>query len=355
MNQLELFRATMERRQHEGWLYYLGFTPDLGKAFLEHTGFQDMEAMRRHFGLWQERLIQPQPIGEPDKPDFSRYYSDISIPDGAYIDGLGVLHLPGSMHHFTHYVSPLRHASSLSEIEDFPFPSPREYAGEDGTAAVAQAHAEGFSTVGSIGHMYEDAWQIRGYEEFLMDMLAAPAICEYILDRIFERNMKKAVWAARVGVDRLLCGDDVASQQAMMFSVDRWRYFMKSRWQKVWEAAKAIKPDIGVWYHSDGNIMEIIPDLIEAGVDILNPVQPECLDVAEVKRRFGHRLVLDGTIGTQSVMPFGTPDDVRQTVREMKRTAGYDGALILSPTHVLEPEVPIDNILAFLEECAQPY
>ena len=348
MNQWQLFQATMEHREHESWLYYLSFTPNLEKAFLKHTGLPDMEAVREHFGIWQERFVQPRQAKEPDKPDFSRYYSDVKIPDDAYIDSLGVLHVPGSMYHFTHYISPLRHATSLSEMEDFPWPSQEAYTQENGIAEVEQAHAEGLSTVCGIGHMYEDAWQIRGYEEFLMDMPAAPEICEYILDRLFERNMKKAVWAARAGVDRLLCGDDVANQKTMMFSVDSWRHFMKSRWQKE------IKPDIRVWYHSDGNIMEIIPDLIEAGVDILNPVQPECLNVAEVKQRFGDRLVLDGTIGTQSVMPFGSPDDVRQTVREMKRTVGYDGALILSPTHILEPEVPIDNILAFLEECARP-
>jgi uroporphyrinogen decarboxylase len=128
-----------------------------------------------------------------------------------------------------------------------------------------------------------------------------------------------------------------------------WREFMKKRWARVYEAARRIKPDIQIWYHSDGNIEPIIPELIDIGVTILNPVQPECVDLARVKKRFGDRLVLDGTIGTQTTMPFGTPDDVRSVIAERKRELGSDGALIISPTHVLEPEVPIDNVMAFVE------
>jgi len=138
-----------------------------------------------------------------------------------------------------------------------------------------------------------------------------------------------------------------------MFSPDMWRRFMKTRWAKVWSAARTIKPDIEIFYHSDGNILDIIPDLIEIGVTILNPIQPECLDPLMVKRRFGDRIVLHGTIGTQTTMPFGTPDQVRQTVRERVERLGADGALILAPTHVLEPEVPLANVEAFFEACRE--
>jgi uroporphyrinogen decarboxylase len=122
----------------------------------------------------------------------------------------------------------------------------------------------------------------------------------------------------------------------------------------VYEAARRIKPDIEIWYHSDGNITDIIPELIDIGVTILNPVQPECMDIHEIKRRYGDKLVLDGTIGTQTTMPFGTTDEVRRTVRSRVRDLGRDGALILSPTHVLEPEVPVENVMAFLETSREP-
>jgi len=128
---------------------------------------------------------------------------------------------------------------------------------------------------------------------------------------------------------------------------------MKPRWASIYAAAKEINPDIQIWYHSDGNITEIIPELIEIGVTILNPVQPECLDPLMVKQKYGDKLVIDGTIGTQTTMPFGSPDDIRKTVVQRIETLGTDGALILSPTHTLEPEVPLENIRAFIEMCGK--
>jgi uroporphyrinogen decarboxylase len=116
---------------------------------------------------------------------------------------------------------------------------------------------------------------------------------------------------------------------------------------------RSINPDIQIWYHSDGNITDIIPELIDIGVTILNPLQPECLDIHKLKQEYGKHLVFDGTVGTQTTMPFGTPDEVRRVIRERKEKLGQDGALILSPTHVLEPEVPIENILAFVEACRE--
>ena len=138
--------------------------------------------------------------------------------------------------------------------------------------------------------------------------------------------MAIATAAARAGVDYLTTGDDVANQQAMMFSVPTWRKLIKSRWAAVYAAARAIKPDIQIWYHSDGNIESIVPELIEIGVTILNPVQPECLDLVKLKKLYGRQVVFDGAIGTQTTMPFGTVEDVRRTVREAKKNLGGDGA-----------------------------
>jgi uroporphyrinogen decarboxylase len=289
-----------------------------------------------------------------DEPDLHRYYADVDVPDGAYVDSHGVLHAPGSSYHFTHRVSPLRNTRTLSEIEAYPFRLPPIPDPSELRPRVEQVHAAGGVSHCWIGHMYETAWQVRGYEQFLMDMAAEPDNAEFILETITRENIRRAEAAAHAGVDYLRTGDDVAHQTSLMFSKDMWRRFIKTRWARVYEAARRIKPDIQIWYHSDGDIREIIPELIDIGVTILNPVQPECMDVAEIKRRYGTHLVLDGTIGTQTTMPFGSEEDVRTTVRQRAGELGYDGALILSPTHVLEPEVPAGNILAFLETCRSP-
>ncbi|MCD6506900.1 hypothetical protein J7M22_09790 [Candidatus Poribacteria bacterium] len=154
---------------------------------------------------------------------------------------------------------------------------------------------------------------------------------------------------AEAGVDMLLTGDDVGMQDRLMMSPQMRRRWLKPRLAKVIQAGKEINPKVHIYYHSDGNIEDIIPDLIEVGVDILNPVQPECMDPVKLKRLYGDKLTFWGTIGTQTTMPFGTPEEVKRVVHERVRTVGKGGGLVLAPTHVLEPDVPGENVIAFFE------
>lgn len=340
--------ATVNHEPHDGFLYYAEFTPDLERRVRDRFGIGDGD-IRDFFGMYNPVMTEPVPPARFMPPDYSGYFTDQNVSGGAFVNPLGVLEIPGSMYHFTRYVSPLRNAARFGDIESFPYPDMRGFTTAHMDNEVRESHARGRVAGCWIGHMYEDSWQVRGYEQFLMDMIERPEWCEHILDRFMARNLAIAVAAAEAGVDWIMTGDDVANQNAMMFSVEMWRKFMKPRWAEVFSRAKRIRPEIRVWYHSDGNIEPIIPELIEIGVDILNPVQPECLDAVSLKKRYGSKLVFDGTIGTQSTLPFGTPDEVRKVVTERKRTLGGDGALILSPTHVLEPDVPLENIRAFVE------
>jgi uroporphyrinogen decarboxylase len=297
-NQLEAFQAAMAHEKHDQTLFYAGFTPDLEKRVRKQLEIADQVSLDEYFGMYTPVDVSMKPPANWKPADFQSYFTGMSIPKEAWISSNGVLEIPGSMYHFTRYVSPLRDATTLNEIEDFPYPNVEGYSDGHMKEAVDRAHRNNLVAFGSIVHMYEEAWQIRGYTEFLMDMIENPEICEYILDKITARNMTKAVAAARAGVDYLFTGDDVANQRDLMFSADMWRRFIKPRWAKVYQAARAIKPDIQVWYHSDGNIEQIIPELIEIGVTILNPVQPECMDPVSLKKKYGKFLVFDPTFLT---------------------------------------------------------
>lgn len=285
-------------------------------------------------------------------PDYRSYHAEFLNDPTFSIDHNGCGHFQRGEYHFTEYVSPLRHATRFEELENYPLVSNAGWSDTALRQAVVDAHAAGDFAAVWVGHMYEDAWQIRGYEPFLVDLLTQREWAEYLLDHFYENNLRTAVAAARAGYDQILIGDDVANQNAMMFHPDLWREVMKSRWAKVIAAARAIKPDLQVWYHSDGNITSILGDLMEIGVTILNPVQPECMNPVEVRRQCGRGLAFDGCVGTQTTFPFGTPDQMRQRVRELVCDLdGMNGGLMLSPTHVLEPEVPVENIVAFFEAC----
>lgn len=349
LNQLETFRDTVNHINTGKFLFYASFTNAVDMKIRNGLKLGPDIDLREHFGMFNPVSVALRPPKECQKKDFSKYYINLNMSDGAFINDLGVLHEPGSMYHFSHYISPLRNAEDFKEIEEFPYPDYSEYDEEGMKEQVEWAHRNNKVAVCWVTHMYEEAWQIRGYEQFLEDMLLRPEWCEYILDRLKERNLIVACAAARAGVDMLITGDDVANQRTLMFSPKSWRNMINSRWAEVYKAARSIKPDIYIWYHSDGNIHEIIPELLDIGVNILNPLQPECLNALEVKQMYGNRVVLDGTVGTQTVMPFGTPAEVEATVKRNIEQLGYDGALILSPTHILEPEVPIGNILAFID------
>lgn len=345
---LDVFRATTSHCRPERILCYANFTPDLQKRVITHAG---MEYLGKHYGMVELGWLGgKRPDGLP-APDYSGYWKGDNLPTGTTFSDSGVAMIPSGYYHFYGYLSPLRNAKKLSEIENYPLDDVRKWDFSDLENQVAHCHAEGKIAGAWTGHMYETAWQIRGYEQFLTDIIAQPAWAECLLERLMERNMIRAEACARAGCDLIRTGDDVANQEALMFSPDHWRKLMLSRWRQVWEKIKEINPDCRIWYHSDGNISAIIGELIEAGVDILNPLQPECLDLDAIYKQYGRRCTFDGCIGTQSTMPFGSPSDVRARVKEVIGKYGQRGGLIISPTHVLEPEVPLENIDALFAAC----
>jgi uroporphyrinogen-III decarboxylase len=112
---------------------------------------------------------------------------------------------------------------------------------------------------------------------------------------------------------------------------------------------KAINPDIKVAYHTDGNVMPIIPELIEIGIDVLNPIQPASMDPAEIKKQFGDKLCFWGSIDEQHTLPFGSPSDVQAEVLERLKTVGKNGGLILAPTHHVQLDTPLENFWAMVD------
>ncbi len=151
----------------------------------------------------------------------------------------------------------------------------------------------------------------------------------------------------------LFFGDDIGMQSSIMMSEDMYVEWFKPRLTKLIKEVKAINPDILIFYHSCGYIEPFIPHLIEAGVDVLNPIQPECMDFEEIHAKYGDKISFHGTIGTQTTMPFGTPDEVKAEVTKNLTLAGKKGGLFCAPTHMLEPEVPWENILAYVEACKE--
>jgi len=219
LTQLEQFKATITHERHKNVLFYADFTPELTKRMEKEYGPCDDHdpdeccgPWREKFGMFNPKVLKLREPANYSKSDFMRYYRNMEIPEGSKVDDNGVLLIPGSMYHFSRYVSPLRNAVRFEEIESFPYPDLTNFCDKHFRMEVKAAHDKGQVVLGYVGHIYEDAWQIRGYEPFLMDMIVNQDWCELILDRLTDRNLTRAVTATKAGADFLVTGDDVANQ-----------------------------------------------------------------------------------------------------------------------------------------------
>jgi uroporphyrinogen decarboxylase len=242
-------------------------------------------------------------------------------------------------------------------LESYRPPDPNRPELYQDAARTLRAFQDEYWIVGvTVTTIFECAWALRGLERLMMDFALNPDIAERVLDIPYQYHLTAAKKLVQMGVDMIQTGDDVGTQSAMMISPQYWRRFLKPRMATFISEIKAINPQLKVAYHSDGMISPIIPELIDIGVDVLNPIQPACMDPARIKRQFGDKLCFWGSIDEQHTLPFGTPADVQREILERLNTIGKNGGLILAPTHHVQLDTPLENFWAMQRSITQtPY
>ncbi len=197
--------------------------------------------------------------------------------------------------------------------------------------------------------IFETAWALRGLEKLLMDLVADADLAQAVLDIPYRYHLTAVKRLVELGVNAIWVGDNVGAQRSMAISPALSRKVFKPMWGEFFAALKRINPDLKILYHSDGAIDPIIPDMIEVGLDVLNPVQPACMDPAAIKKRYGDKLCFWGSIDEQWTLPFGSPGDVRCEVLHRLDTIGRGGGLILGPTHHVQLDTPLENFWAMVK------
>ena len=339
-----------------------GFNRKALRRFKEKTGSDDPD---EYFGVekdiaWvgfknTELDLKERFLRFHDLPGnkFVKLLPDLPEKGALTLNEWGTAFIVGSDVSYDHHLPPsaIIKAKSIKEIEEYPLPDfvfdYRHRHLEEDVKRIRDRELA--SVAGMACTIFEVAWQIRGFTELLTDFLTRGNLAVCLLDRITELSIFKVKRFAEAGVDIIHLGDDIGMEDRMMMSPDTWRKWLKPRMAKIIESAREIKPDVIFSYHSDGYVEPVIPDFIEIGIDVLNPVQPECMDPEKLKRLYGDKLAFWGTIGIQHTLPFGTPEEVEEEVKERIETVGKGGGLYLSPTHVIAPEVPYANIFAFVE------
>jgi len=330
----------------------ISFTPEFADRLRVDMGVTTQDAHNPHGGgntyelerkLGQDLLLTS--VGWANS-----YYMD----DKPYVDEWGVgwdlqpYETPFGVGHYTEMVHhPLADDDAISSYRP-PDPNrPELY--KDSEWVISEFKDEYWIAGVTVTTILEAAWALRGLEQMMVDMLLDPDLADHLLDIPYHYHLTAARKLVELGVDMIWTGDDIGSQHSMLIAPKTWRKFLKPRMANFIGELKAINPKLKVAYHSDGDIRPIIEDLIEVGVDVLNPIQPASMDPAEIKKTYGDRLSFWGTIDEQHTLPFGSAADVHNEVLERLRTIGKGGGLILAPTHHVQLDTPLENFWAMVE------
>lgn len=269
------------------------------------------------------------------------------LDDEHFVDHWGTLWQQGNIFHYTD--CPLKEPT----LEGYEFPDMCTEEQLSKADRLSQDFPDRF-TFFNMGLMFfERSWALRGFENILMDMVEHPSFCHELYERLMQTHLDiiEALVQRGAQLDALGFGDDWGQQQGLIMGVPHWREYLKPRLKKMYGAAH----EQG-WYvhiHTCGDVSPIVEDLIEIGVDILNPFQPEAMDTHELKRRYGDRITFNGGISTQQTLPLGTPEDVRREVQECIEVLGKNGGFVMEPSKPVMEDVPTENAAAVLEAIIQ--
>ena len=247
---------------------------------------------------------------------------------------------------------PLRGASAM-DVRNFTWPEPDWWNFDPLAGVMAQLDEYEQTHIRfRVGSVFEAAWQLTGLDKFLLDLAMDPEvpllimdhitdICVEILSRVLEKNSDR--------LDMIYFYDDVATQNSLMISKDMWKKFIKPRHTRLIDAAK--KYNKKIMYHCDGSIFPLIPELIDMGVDLLNPIQVDAknMEAQRLKDEFGDRLCFHGGIDNVRTLPFGTPQDIQEEVRERILVLGRGGGYIMASTHHIQSNTSVENAAAMYD------
>ncbi len=247
----------------------------------------------------------------------------------------------------------LQDVVSLEDVKQYRWPEPDWWDFSPLPAVIKQLDAEQESHLRfRIGSVFETAWQLRGMEDFLMDLVRAPELAIYIMERLTEillENTRRVLEIAHDRLDMIYFYDDVATQNSLMVSPKMWHNHIKPLHAQLIDMAKSY--NVPVMYHCDGAIYPLISELIELGVDLLNPIQPDAknMEPERLKTEFGDKLSFHGGIDIIETLPRGTPEDVIREVKDRVQLLGKGGGYVLASSHHIQPDTPLENVLAMYE------
>lgn len=336
MTPRERWLAVLQRRTPDRVPMDYWTTPEFPEKLKRYLGIAEDDELYRRFHIDRPRFVYPRYAGPRPDP-WGLEWTDADYGAGHYSECA------------TH---PLQHCETVADIErEYQWPSPEWFDFSSVPDQIEQGGEYPLQTNGMEPFMIYK-W-LRGDEQAFVDLALYPEIVHHVMNRIFDLHYALASRILEMGRGRIVyvyITEDFGSQNDLLYSPAHVREFMLPNMKRFMQLAR----DAGayVFTHSDGAIRKIIPDLIDAGSDILNPIQWRCtgMERESLKRDFGGRLIFHGGVDNQQTLPFGTVNDVRSEVRDNLRILGAGGGYILAPCHMIQAITPPENVVAMYEE-----
>lgn len=358
MNARERILAVLHRDPVDRLPVDLWHTPEIGEALRRHCGVSDDLAMYRALNL--DKIVWVFMDYQMDAGGRAGAQSGAGAEAGGDRTMWGVplkqVHA-GDAHYAEFGAAPLAGFNTAKSLADYPWWPNLDQFAYASAAAQAREAAKEFAVIGPWVSLFEIYCQLRGLEQSLIDLVESPELVDAILDRVewIQTEMMRRFFA-RAGkwLDLVFISDDIAGQRSLLMSPALWKRHLQPRLQRWCEIIHS--HGLRVFYHTDGAARRLLGPILDCGVDVLNPIQHACpgMDMAELKREFGHRVTFHGGVDNQFALPRGTPQDVRREVCHCLETLGGDGrGYICCSCHNVQAGTPLENILAMVETVQQ--
>jgi len=322
---------------------------DPSRAKLAHYRDDQRLAEERFFSEWVGNHFGCPPRSLTPRSKGLFHGLEEEVQPGLWRDGWGVIWDTRGLYGEGEWGRPVNCVLSEPTLASYTFPDPPGPKAFSHYPEFIEDNREVF-LVGYEGHLFEVAWALRGMENLLVDMVENAGFVDDLMDGIAEYYLALIDQSMRYDMDAFTFGDDWGSQHmGLLMGPKYWRRYIKPRLAKMFARVHAAGKLVHL--HSDGDISAMFEDLIEIGLDVYNPLQPEIMDVYDMKRKHGDRLCFHGGIGGQSVLLLGTPEEVREDAGRMMEELGAGGGYILAQAHPdgILGDVPVENVVALIE------
>ena len=345
--------AVLQRKPVDRLPVDLWHTPEVGEMLRTHFAVSDDLALYKAMGL--DKIVWVFMDYKTDAGERAGAQAGAGAESGGSRTMWGVP-LKGVQAGAAHYMefgaAPLAGYEKPETLDNYPYWPQTDRFDYDAAVAKVRCAAEDFVTIGPWGSFFEIYCQMRGLEQSLVDLAESPDLVEAILDRIerLQTEMMERFFARVKGyLDLVFISDDIAGQTGLLISPRMWQRHLQPRMVRWCELIH--RHGLKVFYHTDGAAEPLLGPILDCGVDVLNPIQHACpgMDCAKLKQKYGDRVIFHGGVDNQSVLPFGTPDQVRQETLHCLDTlgAGRQG-LICCSCHNVQPGTPLENILTMV-------